>query len=119
MSLTCSQCNAAVASHLRMVSSLISNTREVPRSPNPSANSLRPMSTFFLGLRRSKKAVPLRLEKALPQVLHKKSRALPVLRVRYVPLETTLPSPFSSYCLHLGLGQAISKYFGLGPRRFF
>lgn len=82
VSLTCSQCNAAVESHPRMVSSLISRTREVPRSPRPSANSLRPISTFLLGLRRPKNAVPVRLEKALPQVRHRKSCALPVLRVR-------------------------------------
>ena len=82
ISLTCSQCKAAVANHLRTVSSLISKTREVPRRPKPSANSLSPMRTFFLGLRRLKNAVPLRLEKALPQVRHRKRRALPVLRVR-------------------------------------
>ena len=82
MSLTCSQCKADVANHLRMVSSLTSRTREVPRRPKPSARSLSPIRTFFLGLRRSKNAVPARLENAFPQVRQRKSRALPVLRVR-------------------------------------
>ena len=119
MSLTCSQCSAAVANYLRMVSSLISKTREVPRCPNPSASGLRPISTFFRGLRRSKKALPVRLEEAFPQVRRRKSRAFRVHRVRYVPLEATLLRPFLPYFLHLGLGQVISKYFGLGPRFFF
>ena len=112
MSLACSQCNATVGSQLRVVSSLISNTQEVPRSPNPSASSLKPISTFFPGLRISKKAVPIRLEKALPQARHES--ALQVFRARYVPWETTLLRPFLLYCLHLRLGQAISKVFRLG-----
>ena len=82
MSLTCSQCKAATASHLRGVSSLVPRTREVPRRPRPSAKRWSPVRTFFLGVRRLKKVVPLRLEKAFPQVRHRKSRALPVLRVR-------------------------------------
>ena len=79
------------------------------------------LSTLSLYKARSTKEVTLRFkpEKSLPQVRHRKSRTLPLLRVQYAPLETTLPKPFLPYCLHLGLGQAISKYFGLGPRFFF
>jgi hypothetical protein len=71
---------AATANRLRKVSILISKTREVPRSPGPSASSRRPIRALFLGPRRSKKVTHVRLEKALPQSRHKKSRAFPVLR---------------------------------------
>ncbi|MGB9553273.1 MAG: hypothetical protein ACPL7L_02735 [bacterium] len=40
--------------------------REVLRSSRPSAKSLRPIRTFFLGVRRPKKTVLVRLEKAFP-----------------------------------------------------
>jgi hypothetical protein len=52
-----------------------SKSQAIGHQPGAHKNSL-------LGLRRSKKAIPVRLEKALPQVRHKKSWAYPVLRVR-------------------------------------